>query len=170
MMRYVRCQSQAPTGLHSCGMREGHNGFCMTPLFDEEYGYMWVNPSQPTHAAPPGALSDNPHEDFSDDPVVRRQAENRVRRTGPGTPVKGKKDMVNSPAHYMVGGPMYEVILVLRAWGLHLNYCLANAIKYIARADHKGNKLEDLKKARWYLTNEIEAIEAQDTSCTTETG
>jgi len=28
-------------------------------------------------------------------------------------------------------------------------------VKYITRADHKGNKLEDLRKAQWYLSREI---------------
>jgi hypothetical protein len=28
-------------------------------------------------------------------------------------------------------------------------------VKYLTRADHKGNKLEDLRKAQWYLTREI---------------
>jgi hypothetical protein len=28
-------------------------------------------------------------------------------------------------------------------------------VKYVARADHKGASLEDLKKAMWYLNREI---------------
>jgi hypothetical protein len=28
-------------------------------------------------------------------------------------------------------------------------------VKYITRADHKGNRLEDLKKAQWYLNAAI---------------
>ena len=38
----------------------------------------------------------------------------------------------------------------------HMNFCLGNAVKYIWRADGKGDALEDLKKARWYLNREIE--------------
>ena len=38
----------------------------------------------------------------------------------------------------------------------NLNYHLGNVVKYITRADHKGKRLEDLKKARWYLDREIE--------------
>ena len=37
----------------------------------------------------------------------------------------------------------------------HMGFCLGNAIKYIWRADEKGNAVEDLKKARWYIDREI---------------
>ena len=39
-----------------------------------------------------------------------------------------------------------------------LNYNLGNVVKYITRADHKGNKLEDLQKAQWYLAREIQNL------------
>jgi hypothetical protein len=32
-------------------------------------------------------------------------------------------------------------------------------IKYVARAEHKGAELQDLKKAQWYLNREIEKME-----------
>ncbi|WP_207654227.1 DUF3310 domain-containing protein [Clostridium sporogenes] len=45
----------------------------------------------------------------------------------------------------------------------NLNFNLGNAIKYIARAEHKGNKKEDLEKAVWYLEREIsKAIYEED--------
>ena len=62
-------------------------------------------------------------------------------------------DTVNHPAHYKVGG--IETIDFIEA--KKLGYNLGNVVKYITRADHKGNKLEDLRKAQWYLTREIEA-------------
>lgn len=56
-------------------------------------------------------------------------------------------DVVNHPAHYTAGGiETYDYIV---AKGL--SYELGNVVKYVSRADHKGNKLEDLQKARWYL-------------------
>ena len=58
---------------------------------------------------------------------------------------------VNHPKHYNHG--KYEVIDVIEDW--KLNYHLGNAIKYIARCEHKNNKVEDLKKAIWYLKREI---------------
>lgn len=60
-------------------------------------------------------------------------------------------DVVNHPSHYTTGG--VETIDFIEA--KKLNYNLGNAIKYITRADHKGNRLQDLQKAKWYLEREI---------------
>lgn len=60
-------------------------------------------------------------------------------------------DPVNHPAHYKVGG--IETIDFIEA--KQLNYNLGNAIKYITRADHKGNRRQDLEKAVWYLNREL---------------
>jgi len=69
----------------------------------------------------------------------------------PVTMHEPKPDPVNHPAHYKVGG--IETIDFIEA--KQLNYNLGNVVKYITRADHKGNRLEDLEKARWYLDREI---------------
>ena len=61
-------------------------------------------------------------------------------------------DMVNHPPHYKTGG--IETIDFIEAKGL--NYHLGNVVKYVTRADHKGDRLENLKKAEWYLRREIE--------------
>lgn len=66
-------------------------------------------------------------------------------------------DKVNHPAHYG-GDSTYEAIKVIEAWGL--GFCLGNTVKYICRAGKKGDRLEDLKKAAWYLNHEIEELEA----------
>lgn len=58
---------------------------------------------------------------------------------------------VNHPPHYNAG--RFEVIDVIEDW--RLGFHLGNAVKYIARAEHKGSALEDLRKARWYLDREI---------------
>lgn len=63
-------------------------------------------------------------------------------------------EKVNHPAHYNVG--RIEVIDAIEAWRLGFN--LGNAVKYIARCEHKGAKLEDLEKARWYLNREISNV------------
>lgn len=60
-------------------------------------------------------------------------------------------DPVNHPSHYTFGS--IEVIEVIEDWDL--DYHLGNAVKYIARSPHKGNALEDLQKARWYLDRAI---------------
>ena len=57
--------------------------------------------------------------------------------------------------HYKKGS--IEPITVIRDWKLGFN--LGNVVKYIGRAEHKGNKIADLKKALWYLQDEIDALE-----------
>lgn len=61
-------------------------------------------------------------------------------------------DPVNNPKHYTDHKSGVECIQIAE----HMNFCLGNALKYIWRADLKGNAIEDLEKARWYLNREIE--------------
>lgn len=63
-------------------------------------------------------------------------------------------DAVNHPSHYTRG--KIEVIDFIE--DQQLPYHLGNVIKYIARAGYKGDKLEDLKKARWYLDRYINEV------------
>lgn len=46
---------------------------------------------------------------------------------------------------------------VIRAWGLNFN--LGSAVKYISRAGHKDDIVQDLKKAQEFIQFEIDAIE-----------
>jgi len=74
--------------------------------------------------------------------------------TSSNTPITMEEpaaDPVNHPAHYKVGG--METIDFIEAKGL--TYHLGNAVKYISRADHKGNRKQDLEKAKWYLERAI---------------
>jgi len=64
------------------------------------------------------------------------------------------EDNINHPPHYKVGG--IETIDFIEA--KKLNYNLGNVIKYITRADHKGSRNEDLKKALWYLNREVSKL------------
>lgn len=66
-----------------------------------------------------------------------------------------KPSAVNHPPHYNFG--TIEVITVIEDW--RLSFSLGNAVKYIARAPHKGSQLEDLRKAEWYLKREIQLLE-----------
>ncbi len=68
-------------------------------------------------------------------------------------------EAVDHPAHYGGAENTYEAIKVIDAWDL--GFCLGNTVKYVARAGKKGDALEDLKKARWYLDHEIETRESQ---------
>ena len=69
--------------------------------------------------------------------------------------LKDALDMVNHPSHYKVGG--IETIDFIEA--KDLGYHLGNVVKYISRADHKDNKLENLKKAQWYLNRAVSNLE-----------
>jgi hypothetical protein len=60
-------------------------------------------------------------------------------------------DMINNPPHYTNHPSGVECIAIAE----HMNFCLGNALKYLWRAGEKGDALEDLKKARWYLDREI---------------
>ena len=73
-------------------------------------------------------------------------------------------DNVNHPQHYTWIKELcgIEVIDITR----HMDFCLGNAAKYILRAGHKKDasltdtdkKVEDLKKAIWYINDEIKRI------------
>ena len=62
-------------------------------------------------------------------------------------------DPVNHPPHYRTGG--IETIDFIEA--KDLNYRLGNVIKYVSRAGKKGDPIQDLEKAAWYLQREITA-------------
>jgi hypothetical protein len=82
---------------------------------------------------------------------IRMEAPERMVEVSYLPKVSATPDLVNQPPHYTVGG--IETIDFIEA--KKLNYNLGNVIKYLTRADHKGSKLEDLRKAQWYLTREI---------------
>ncbi len=67
------------------------------------------------------------------------------------------KEQVNHPAHYTSHPSGVECIEITQ----HMGFCLGNALKYIWRADLKGNSIQDLKKAQWYLAQEIALREAR---------
>ena len=66
-------------------------------------------------------------------------------------------DNVNHPKHYTSHPSGIECIEVTE----HFNFCIGNAIKYLWRNGLKdGNSnIQDLKKAIWYITREIETLE-----------
>lgn len=62
-------------------------------------------------------------------------------------------DTIDHPRHYTDAVPGIECIQVTE----HFDFLLGNAIKYIWRSGRKdGNtKLQDLKKAEWYIKRAI---------------
>lgn len=68
-----------------------------------------------------------------------------------------QEDVINHPSHYTTGN--IEVIDAIEDW--KLDYHDGNVIKYVARAKYKGDYLENLKKAQWYLNRKIQIEEAK---------
>lgn len=66
-------------------------------------------------------------------------------------------DMVNHPPHYTSHPSGIECIQITE----HYNFCIGSAIKYLWRAGLKGDAVEDLKKAVWYINREIANREAK---------
>lgn len=71
-----------------------------------------------------------------------------------------KPDMVDSPPHYNHGG-IETIDCIIAALGEYeaISYCVGNSLKYQHRMWHKGNPIQDLKKAKWYLDKAIELLE-----------
>lgn len=81
--------------------------------------------------------------------------------------MKTQEENVDHPAHYGGAENPYEAIKIIEAWGLNFN--IGNTVKYILRAGKKLNKIEDygksriedLRKAAWYLNREIERMKKE---------
>ncbi len=65
--------------------------------------------------------------------------------------IPGQKPDPINPPHYTQHPSGIECIQITE----YFNFCLGNAIKYIWRAGQKGNAIEDLKKAEFYIKREI---------------
>lgn len=73
------------------------------------------------------------------------------------------EDNINNPTHYTslnarckMCKTKIECIDVVH----NMSFNLGNAVKYIWRCDLKENAIEDLKKAAWYLQDEIKRRES----------
>jgi hypothetical protein len=64
-------------------------------------------------------------------------------------------DSVNHPRHYNTHPSGIECIEIARHYGFNIG----NVIKYVWRCEEKGAPIEDLKKAAWYLNDEIQRRE-----------
>ena len=65
-------------------------------------------------------------------------------------------DPVDNPAHYTQHPSGVECIQIAK----HHSFCIGNALKYLWRHEHKGNPIEDLRKAMRYIAEEIDRLEA----------
>lgn len=91
-----------------------------------------------------------PKKEVAVEPVAQTIKESEVKNLE----LPKQEDVINHPSHYTRG--KIEVIDFIE--DQQLPYHLGNVIKYIARAGYKGDKLEDLKKARWYLDRYIKGV------------
>lgn len=67
-------------------------------------------------------------------------------------------DVIKKPSHYVRGN--CEVIKVIEAFDL--DYHTGNAIKYILRSKFKNNEIEDLQKAKRYLSRKINKLQGKN--------
>jgi hypothetical protein len=72
----------------------------------------------------------------------------------PASPEEHVEDAIN-PSHYRRHPSGIECIEVTR----HLNFNVGNAIKYLWRYQDKGDPIENLKKAQWYIDDEIRRLQ-----------
>jgi hypothetical protein len=87
----------------------------------------------------------NSVDDDTDEEEAFRTIEERIQ----------KQDMVNHPPHYTQH--KWEVIEVLEEY-FPYDPLLFNVGKYILRSPYKGNELQDLSKALWYLSRKIDKL------------
>jgi hypothetical protein len=83
---------------------------------------------------------------YSDDTVLPRTLGDLIQMK------QTLNDPVNRPKHYTAHPSGIDCIQITE----HMGFCLGNAIKYIWRADLKGESIQDLEKAIWYIKREIE--------------
>jgi hypothetical protein len=75
-------------------------------------------------------------------------------------------ERVNHPSHYTSHPSGVECIDIVE----HMTFSAGNAVKYLWRAGLKASantdpmtkKIEDLKKARWYVDREIARLEKEN--------
>lgn len=70
--------------------------------------------------------------------------------------LKKDEEKVNHPQHYNQNG-IECIDAMIAAFGQAevISFCKLNAFKYLWRAEHKNNALEDLRKAQWYINKSI---------------
>lgn len=82
-----------------------------------------------------------------------------MEKSTPDCPPDVVNHSVDHPPHYTFSS--IEVITAIEEWGL--GFHLGNVVKYLVRSPRKGNELQDLEKAKWYLDRWIEKVKGLDT-------
>jgi hypothetical protein len=67
-------------------------------------------------------------------------------------------DLINKPSHYhiTVRGTEMDCLDVTEALGFNQHHYIASAFAYIWRCLRKGSKVDDLRKAIFYLQREVD--------------
>ena len=94
-----------------------------------------------------GSRAVDPNVEIKNIQVACRQPENAGQQV----------DMVNHPPHYKHHPSGIEAITITR----HMTFNVGSAMKYCWRANHKGNQIQDLEKAVWYLNDEIQRLKKE---------
>lgn len=83
---------------------------------------------------------------------------NLIELAGRSEMKKRKFDPVEKPVHYNTGGIEAIDAIMAATNDLSEGYLQGNILKYVWRYRYK-NRIEDLKKARWYLNKLIDVYE-----------
>lgn len=75
-----------------------------------------------------------------------------------------QESAVDHPPHYNQSPSGVECITVVE----HMPFNVGNAVKYLWRAGHKADVLEDLEKAAWYVDREIQRVRSMRASAVSE--
>jgi len=69
-------------------------------------------------------------------------------------------DSVNHPPHYTTGGiETLDVIRAKMSSDRFQGYLMGNVLKYLLRCEYKEKRLEDIKKAQFYLNALVEEMD-----------
>ena len=96
---------------------------------------------------------------YKDNFIVKKFRESMEKNCREKTIDEKTIEMVDHPKHYQSKHGV-EVIDIIEEFGL--GFHLGNVIKYVLRAGHKSNELEDLEKAKWYLERVIDLKKTEE--------
>lgn len=82
----------------------------------------------------------------------------------PKKPHEIEPDIINHPLHHTRGSveAIDHIDDVVQFYNGTEAYYVGNILKYLIRAPHKGNKLQDLKKAQWYMNRLVAEAEVRE--------
>lgn len=85
--------------------------------------------------------------------IAKREAKSNILRSPNAQGGYENPNEVDHPSHYQATNGL-EVIDVIESYDL--DFHLGQVVKYVLRADKKGNREIDLEKATWYLKRALQ--------------